>query len=135
MFTGKKPSDLMDSQHSIHKSWQRNQDEVYSKNFPWNKDTVTQSLAENGWKTTFHNSHTIIKDVCSHDKYHRTTAYPGGLKEESTKWWDHSQIIRAALGNTPETNVYYTDEVAHIRKFQEKTDENEFYFILYHQYD
>lgn len=134
MLTGRIPSDLMDREHSIHKSWQRNQEDVYSKNFPWNKDTITQQLAESGWKTIFHNSHTIIKDVCSNDKYQRTTAYPGGLSEESTKWWDHHDIIQTCFSDSEKSQRFYADEIAHIKKFQQPNEDNEFYFIMYHQY-
>jgi hypothetical protein len=134
MFTGQRPSVLMDENNSIHKSWQRNPDDVYSTKFPWNEETITQKLVEKGWKTTFHNSHTIIKDVCSHKEYKRTTAYPGGLKAEGEKWWDHRDIIEASLGNSNITNQYYADEVAHIQKFQQPSENNEFYFVLYHQY-
>lgn len=134
MLTGKNPSDLEGEEQSIHKSWFRNQDSVYSKSFTWNKDTITERLLSLGWEVNFHNSHTIIKDVCSHPDYTRTTAYPGGLKKEESLWWDHQGIISATLGNGQDSESFYMDEVEHIKFFQKPSEKNQFNFVLYHQH-
>jgi len=134
MLTGETPSDLENNDFNIHKSWFRNGDKVYSKKFPWNNKTITEKLINKGWKVNFHNSHTIIKDVCSNEEYTRTTAYPGGLKKEEELWWNSKLIVETTLGNSKKTEGFYDDEKKYIKKVQEQREGNEFHFILYHQH-
>jgi FkbM family methyltransferase len=135
MLTGKFPSDLEKNGigYDRHQCY-RNGDES-DVHWPWEKELIVNRLLEYGWKVKLHNGHYFSNILSNNPAFEKTTSLPGGLQAEKEFWNDKKAVVETILGDGPQSERFYQNEIRHIHQIQsEKPAKDKFYFVKYDQF-
>jgi len=137
MLTGKLPSDLEENGIGYELCGKYRDPVSGNIYWPWENQMLVYRLRAQNWQIRLHNGNWFSGQFLNNNPNAAvmSTAFPGGLEAESRKTWGDETISEIMLGDGPESEQFYQDEIQNIYQMQsEKPLKDTFYFVKYDQF-